>query len=476
MGHAEGMHDAHAFKGMMQAGGTKAQMTSTTSHSSISIVVTITITARANTHQAAHQAHNAQQHLCGCSHANQGQFNYAADKLGGSMTVLQTLIDGLTQSIDTAQGDKSTRNMLGLFGQLESIMNLMKVLGNLMQMLQGNAFGQTQAPASAKPHEGGIQAGVGRLQQLLQMLQQLDGGIQQIQAMSAGNTGGGQQTGGVPGAGQTGGAPAPGFNFSVQGQFDFGQIGRAAKPNYDALPEMAQGKWAAQHGGYQKTDDGYKITKGDLAGHTLVWNAKIKAHLVIDAKGHVCGKWTPKHENNHTKVASPIAFDMNGDGQIGTTGQTTAKDGARAELGRTVAFDIDGDGKANTIEWMAGDGDALLVDNRDGNAADDMSGKRLFGDEGGKYSDGYAKLSTLDRNGDGALTGSELQGLALWKDDGDAIVEEGELVSVSEADVTRISAKRTDVQNAKGETLMRSDADVAGQTIMTEDVWFGEDQ
>ena len=57
---------------------------------------------------------------------------------------------------------------------------------------------------------------------------------------------------------------------------------------------------------------------------------------------------------------SPIALDLNGDGEIGVTGETTVR-GARTSIGETVQFDIDADGKLDTIEWFAGDGDGILV-------------------------------------------------------------------------------------------------------------------
>lgn len=174
------------------------------------------------------------------------------------------------------------------------------------------------------------------------------------------------------------------------------------------------------------------------------------------------------------EVKSPIALDMNHDGKIGVTGQTTAKDGKRDALGRTVSFDIDGDGKKDEIEWMSGDGDALLVDDRDGKAATDMNGSRLFGDMGGKYGDGYEKLAMADANHDGKLTGAELEGFKLWFDDGDAIVEEGELRDAAVSGVSELSVKRRDETNARGETLMRSDAVINGERVMSEDVWFGQ--
>ncbi|MCJ8310222.1 MAG: tandem-95 repeat protein, partial [Hyphomicrobiales bacterium] len=60
---------------------------------------------------------------------------------------------------------------------------------------------------------------------------------------------------------------------------------------------------------------------------------------------------------------SPIAFDLNRDGEINVTGETTAKDKSGIEsIGATVEFDMDGDDDLETIEWLDGTGDALLVD------------------------------------------------------------------------------------------------------------------
>ena len=73
-------------------------------------------------------------------------------------------------------------------------------------------------------------------------------------------------------------------------------------------------------------------------------------------------------------------------------------------------------------------GDGMLVDDRDGGATAAMNGngeidgRRLFGDEGGKFGNGFDKLRQLDRDGDGKLTGAELEGLKVWVDNGDARV------------------------------------------------------
>ncbi|MNX28541.1 hypothetical protein D3C86_586500 [compost metagenome] len=175
----------------------------------------------------------------------------------------------------------------------------------------------------------------------------------------------------------------------------------------------------------------------------------------------------------------PLVFDLNHDGKIGTTGETTAKDGTRSSLGRTVSFDIDGDGIKDEIEWLNGDGDGFLVDDRDGGATGAMltggeiDGKRLFGDEGGKFANGLDKLRAFDKDGDGKLTGAELEGLKIWVDNGDAKLDQGELKSLAELGITEISVMLHHEKNDRGETLERSSFVQDGQTRMSEDVWFG---
>jgi len=232
------------------------------------------------------------------------------------------------------------------------------------------------------------------------------------------------------------------------------------------------GGWVFQHGQYQKNGNTY-ISKANNALQGYGLNHQGGGNYnVLNPNGEVIGQW--KNPTGTDKVASPIAFDMNSDGKIGVTGQTTAQVGTRTELGQTVNFDINADGKLDTIEWMKGDGDALLVDDRDGQAARQMDGSRLFGDQGGQFTDGYSKLAKLDQNNDGKLTGQELNGLKLWFDNGDAKVDQGEFVDIASKGITEISVKRADVTNERGETLMQSSATMNGKQILTEDVWFGQ--
>ena len=158
---------------------------------------------------------------------------------------------------------------------------------------------------------------------------------------------------------------------------------------------------------------------------------------------------------------SPVALDLNNDGRIGVTGETTSIDKSGvSDIGRTVEFDIDNDGAKDTIEWFAGDGDGILIDNRDGQAATEMDGGRLFGDEGGRYANGYEKLSELDADNNGLLEGDELDGLEVWVDDGDAQVESGEFRRLQDLGIFRISTQMTIVNDTDGRELMQSSATV----------------
>ncbi len=186
------------------------------------------------------------------------------------------------------------------------------------------------------------------------------------------------------------------------------------------------------------------------------------------------GEVTSNEANAAINSPTPIALDLNGDGKIGVTGATSSyqKD-ANAVLGHTVQFDIDGDGKPNTIEWFDGSGDGILIDNRDGNAAHDMSGLRLFGDQGSAYGNGYYKLDLLDTNGDHKLSGDELKGIELWVDNGDAVAQSGEIRTLADFGITEISSQLVlsyDSENKLhiGSTATRAD----GSKILTEDVFF----
>ena len=173
---------------------------------------------------------------------------------------------------------------------------------------------------------------------------------------------------------------------------------------------------------------------------------------------------------------SPVALDLNGDGKIGVTGATSSIDkDAGAAIGKTVQFDLNADGVKENTEWFDGSGDGILVDTTKIGANGDLDGSALFGDEGGKFENGYDKLATRDNNNDGQISGAELDNLALWKDDGDAVLEAGELVSAKDANISSISSDMKITLGADGKSHMQSTATTTdGKQILSEDVWFAQ--
>ena len=187
------------------------------------------------------------------------------------------------------------------------------------------------------------------------------------------------------------------------------------------------------------------------------------------------GLWQEGGATAHSCMysVSPIVIDLTNKGLIETTSMSTAQYGNRAKLGKTVKFDISNTGKPLTMEWLTDSGQGLLVDNRDGNAAKDMNGNRLFGNTA-QHPNGYSKLAALFKtDANGVIVGDGLKGLAVWVDNGDGVVQSGEIKSLSELGITAISTRMESVKDAKGDTLMRSYVIRNNAHVMSEDVWFG---
>ena len=160
---------------------------------------------------------------------------------------------------------------------------------------------------------------------------------------------------------------------------------------------------------------------------------------------------------------SPIAFDLNDDGAIGVTGDSTVQGHEFDENAATVDFDIDGDGTTETIEWFNGDGDGILVNTDEIGANNEIDGRALFGDQGGQYANGYEKLAqTEDDNSDGIIDGAELDNLAIWVDDGDGVLEAGELKTLESQGVQAISTNMTLESDGRMTSLAKFDAEVTG--------------
>jgi len=137
--------------------------------------------------------------------------------------------------------------------------------------------------------------------------------------------------------------------------------------------------------------------------------------------------------------SSPIVLDLNGNGLADVTSQSTTglPYGAFVSEG-AVRFDLSGRGLDRQTEWLKPGQDGLLALDANGNGVVD-SAAELFGDADG-FSNGYAKLSMLDTNRDGILTGEELSELSVWIDQtGDGVCQPGELTPVSNLAISQIA-------------------------------------
>jgi hypothetical protein len=138
--------------------------------------------------------------------------------------------------------------------------------------------------------------------------------------------------------------------------------------------------------------------------------------------------------------ASPIVLDLNGSGRIDTAKNEWRPHAPTFYKEYASNFDLTGDGQKDLCEWFKpGTKDGLLCIPENGEVRNAL---QLFGTAGG-YNDGYEKLSIIcDKDKNGWVEGSELEGLMLWVDSNhDGICQPDEQHSLSEFGVKRISAK-----------------------------------
>jgi hypothetical protein len=105
-----------------------------------------------------------------------------------------------------------------------------------------------------------------------------------------------------------------------------------------------------------------------------------------------------------------------------------------------VAFDLDGTGVAGQWAWITPRAAWLVYDPECSGRI--TSGLQMFGNVTFWifWRDGYEALRSLDDNGDGILSGEELRGLALWRDEnGNGISEPGEVTPIEAFGITSLS-------------------------------------
>ncbi|MEM7257861.1 MAG: SdrD B-like domain-containing protein [Pseudomonadota bacterium] len=146
---------------------------------------------------------------------------------------------------------------------------------------------------------------------------------------------------------------------------------------------------------------------------------------------------------------TPIALDTDGSGRVeGIYGK--------------FAFDMDGDGTPeDLLKWFSPD-DGILIG---GDYHNGVNGTHLFGDTGGQFTDGFAKLALKDRNNDGQLTNDELQGLSIWTDrNSNAQIDHDEVSALQTHNIEALSVEH--YKYSARATLGN------GKSILMRDVWF----
>jgi hypothetical protein len=139
------------------------------------------------------------------------------------------------------------------------------------------------------------------------------------------------------------------------------------------------------------------------------------------------GRWS----ENRSKGSSAVIYDSNGkksgywDGRRyfwGPEGQTR---------------------KEEETEWIRGTGDGFLVWDINNNGKIDSNTEMMseFDVDGNKvFENGFEKLAHyFDKDENGIISGSELDELKFWVDDGDAKTEKGELRELSEFGIRKIT-------------------------------------
>jgi hypothetical protein len=185
------------------------------------------------------------------------------------------------------------------------------------------------------------------------------------------------------------GAPGCGAMAGATGPNAFAQAGMGCAPrpiNCGPRPQAQndawknnvikggeKGDWLVKHGQYKKDGNKWCITGGQYKDHTAIPMGNGQFQL-NNPQGQPIGVFNaPK---NQEKIASPLTFDLNGDGKVSTTG-------------KEKQFDINGDGKMDKTAW-AGKGDGVLAFDADGDGKIGTNGKELFGNNTDADGDGKA--------------------------------------------------------------------------------------
>lgn len=205
---------------------------------------------------------------------------------------------------------------------------------------------------------------------------------------------------------------------SVGTSYIIGEYGKVER-EFQHNGQLGQGDTSlpvANSGTYNNRNYGYRYANGTYTTIKLTMNGR-------------------EYTLQETIFTSPIVLDMNGDGKLeASSGHWLPH---TYKNGKVVEFDIDGDGFMELTEWV-GANDGILLVHKEG---EEISANNLFGTAGG-FNHGYEKLSLLDADNDGKLSGDELATLSVWQDKNtDGKVDASEIASVQSLGITSISLK-----------------------------------
>lgn len=148
-------------------------------------------------------------------------------------------------------------------------------------------------------------------------------------------------------------------------------------------------------------------------------------------------------------LISPIALDLENKGRI-------------QRISGDFTVDIDGDGIMDALsQWFAPSAGILVIDAVEGK----VSGKQMFGNVPGEFTDGFAELSVLDKNNDGHVNGAELDGLAIWNDrNSNTHIDKGEISTLAEHKIVSLALEHY-------KYISRATRS-SGKSVLMEDVWL----
>ncbi len=137
----------------------------------------------------------------------------------------------------------------------------------------------------------------------------------------------------------------------------------------------------------------------------------------------------------HSRAVTPVVFSLKSNATL-----------SDLLSDRQVGFDLDGFASGRRWPWVQPETCILVWDpDRTGQIA---SGRQLFGSVTWWmfWRNGYEPLAALDDNRDGVLSGEELRGIAVWRDENsNGIADPGEVVPVEDFGIVEIAVKARQV-------------------------------